>query len=209
LTNFYLGIISDDSKTIPYQGGTMNNNEFTVFLSALEFAAEKHRFGTRKDKPEGQPHGSAYIIHPIQAVGLLWNTGQVRDINILAAALMHDVLEDTPTKDNEIETRFGSKILGIVKEVSDDKKLPKDDRKRIQLETAASKSFEARTVKLADKITNVMDIRLNPPGWDKNRKLEYVDWAKKVVDKIRETNLALAEKFDDEYSLAITAIENQ
>jgi (p)ppGpp synthase/HD superfamily hydrolase len=186
----------------------MNNDEFTIFLSALEFAAEKHRFGNRKDKPEGQPHGTAYINHPIQAAGLLWNSGQVTDINILAAALLHDVLEDTPTKDDEIETRFGSKILGIVKEVSDDKSLPKDVRKRIQVETAAKKSVEAKTVKLADKITNVRDIRLTPPNWDKDRKLEYVDWAKKVVDQIRDTNPALENKFDEEFSLTRAAIEN-
>jgi len=186
----------------------MNNDEFTIFLSALEFAAEKHRFGNRKDHPEGQPHGTAYINHPIHAAGLLWNTGHVRDINTLAAALLHDVLEDTPTKDDEIGNRFGSKILGIVKEMSDDKSLPKNVRKQIQVDTAASKSFEARTVKLADKITNVMDIRLSPPGWDKKRKVDYVEWAKKVVDKIRGTNPALERKFDEEYALAMAAIEN-
>lgn len=186
----------------------MNDNEFTIFLSALEFAAEKHRYATRKDHPQGQEHGTAYINHPIQAAGLLWNTGQVRDINILAAALLHDVLEDTPTKDDEIGTLFGLKILGIVKEISDDKNLHQDVRKKNQLETAANKSFEARTVKLADKITNVMDIRLNPPGWDKKQKLDYVNWAKMVVDKIRGTNPALEKKFDEEYSLAITTIDN-
>jgi guanosine-3',5'-bis(diphosphate) 3'-pyrophosphohydrolase len=209
LTLFYFGIIFHCPKTNTYQGGTMNNDEFTIFLSALEFAAEKHRFGNRKDQPEGQPHGTAYINHPIRAAGLLWNTGQVRDIRILAAALLHDVLEDTPTKDEEIETRFGSEILGIVKEVTDDKSLPKDVRKRIQVETAAKKSFEARTVKLADKVTNVRDIRLTPPNWDKDRKLTYVMWSKKVVDQIRGTNNALEKKFDEEFSLALAAIENK
>lgn len=187
----------------------MNDDEFTVFLSVLEFAAEKHRFGNRKDKPEGQLHGTAYINHPIQAAGLLWNTGQVRDIKILAAALLHDVLEDTPTKDDEIETRFGSEILGIVKEVTDDKSLPKEIRKRIQVETAAKKSFEAKTVKIADKTTNVRDIRLTPPNWDKDRKLNYVKWSKEVVDQIRGTNLALEKKFDEEFFLALAAIENK
>jgi GTP diphosphokinase / guanosine-3',5'-bis(diphosphate) 3'-diphosphatase len=206
---FTSAYFSNDSKTITYQGGTMNNYEFTIFLSALEFAAEKHRYANRKDHPQGQEHGTAYINHPIQAAGLLWNTGLVKDINILAAALLHDVLEDTPTKDNEIETRFGSKILGVVKEVSDDKSLPKEVRKRIQVETAAKKSFEAKTVKLADKITNVRDIRLTPPNWDKDRKLDYVKWSKEVVDQIRGTNLALENKFEEEFSLTLAAIENQ
>lgn len=185
----------------------MNNKQFGVFLDALEFAAEKHRYANRKDHPRGHEHGTAYINHPIQAASLLWNIGQVRDINTLAAALLHDVLEDTPTKDEEIETRYGSKIFAIVKEVSDDKSLDRDLRKRIQVETAAKKSFEAKLVKLADKITNVRDIRLTPPNWDKDRKLKYVEWSKEVVDQIRGTNPALEKKFDEEFSQAIQAIE--
>ncbi len=186
----------------------MNNKQFGIFLDALEFAAEKHRYANRKDHPRGHEHGTAYINHPIQAASLLWNIGQVRDINTLAAALLHDVLEDTPTKDEEIETRYGSKIFAIVKEVSDDKSLDRDLRKRIQVETAAKKSFEAKLVKLADKITNVRDIRLTPPNWDKDRKLKYVEWSKEVVDQIRGTNPALEKKFDEEFSQAIQAIEH-
>lgn len=186
----------------------MNNKEFGIFLNALEYAAEKHRYANRKDHPRGHEHGTAYINHPIQAASLLWNIGQVRDINTLAAALLHDVLEDTPTKDEEIETRYGSKIFAIVKEVSDDKSLDRDLRKRIQVETAAKKSFEAKLVKLADKITNVRDIRLTPPNWDKDRKLKYVEWSKEVVDQIRGTNPALEKKFDEEFSQAIQAIEH-
>lgn len=176
----------------------MNDQEFTTFITALEFAAEKHRFQRRKDEKE-----SAYITHPIQLVEQLWNIGEVRDSSVLTAALMHDVIEDTSTEDAEIAAKFGQKILGIVKEVSDDKTLPKLIRKALQVEHASSLSFEAKLVKLADKICNVRDIRLNTPSpakWPHDRKVKYIEWCKQVVDRMRGTNPLLEAAFDAEFA---------
>ena len=175
----------------------MNDQEFTTFITALEFAAEKHRFQRRKDEKE-----SAYITHPIQLVEQLWNIGEVRDSDILTAALLHDVLEDTSTEDSEIGFKFSAKVLGIVKEVSDDKTLQKQDRKALQVEHASKISFEAKTIKLADKICNVRDIRLNAPSplkWSHERKVEYIEWSKQVVDQMRGTNPLLEAAFDAEH----------
>ena len=180
----------------------MNDFEFEQFVTALAFSAEKHRFERRKDRKR-----SAYINHPIQVTEALWKIGGVKDNHILTAALLHDVLEDTDTKDSEIEAQFGQKVLGIVRGLTDDKSLPKEVRKRKQVETASTKSLEAKTIKLADKISNVMDIRINPPGWCKKRKMEYIEWAREVVDQIRNTNLALERQFDEEYALTLAAIE--
>lgn len=183
----------------------MNNTEFTTFITALKFAAEKHRYERRKDELK-----SAYITHPIQVVEMLWNTGNVRDIDLLTAALLHDVLEDTPTKENEISEPFGRQVLELVKEVTDDKSLGKDERKRLQVKHAPNLSPKAKMLKMSDKICNVRDIRENPPAakdWSIKRKKEYIDWSKEVVDKMRGINYALEGKFDQEYTLADLKLE--
>src|SRR5207237_739536 len=83
-----------------------------------------------------------------------------------AAALLHDTIEDTNTTYEELVEAFGDKIASIVAEVTDDKLLPKDERKRLQVEHAASISHEAKLVKLADKICNLEDIlHSQPAGW--------------------------------------------
>lgn len=177
----------------------MNNNEFATFVKALKFAAEKHRFERRKDELK-----SAYITHPIQVVEMLWNTGEVRDIELLTAALLHDVLEDTPTEETEISEPFGQRVLELVKEVSDDKSLPKEERKRLQVKHAPFLSPKAKMLKMSDKICNVRDIRENPPAaddWSITRKKEYIDWSKEVVDAMRGISQCLEAKFDEEYAL--------
>src|SRR5438094_760077 len=73
------------------------------------------------------------------------------DAALIAAGLLHDTLEDTPTKYEELETLFGGDVATLVAEVTDDKSLPKAERKRLQIETAASKSPRGRLLKIADK----------------------------------------------------------
>jgi guanosine-3',5'-bis(diphosphate) 3'-pyrophosphohydrolase len=185
----------------------MNNKEFTTFIKALKFAAEKHRYERRKDELK-----SAYITHPIQAVEILWEVGKIRDIDVLTAALLHDVLEDTSTTDEEIGEPFGTQVLAIVKEVTDDKSLPKEERKRQQVLHAPFLSPKAKYVKLADKICNVRDIRENPPAaadWSLDRKVKYIKWSKEVVDGMRGANLTLEKRFDEEYHLAQKKLESE
>lgn len=74
-------------------------------------------------------------------------------------------------------------------------------RKQAQIEHAAKISDKAKLVKLADKIANVSDIDGAPPaGWSVERKREYFDWAKQVVDRMRGVNEKLAARFDAEYA---------
>ena len=177
----------------------MNDNEFTTFVTALKFAAEKHRYERRKDELK-----SAYITHPIQVVEVLWKTGGVRDIDLLTAALLHDVLEDTPTEEAEIGEPFGQQVLNLVKEVTDNKALSKIERKQMQVQHASTLSPKAKMLKLSDKICNVRDIREYPPAakdWTLNRKMEYIVWSKEVVDKMRGINQNLETKFNEEYAL--------
>ncbi len=163
-------------------------------LQAAAFAAEKHRNQRRKDE-----EASPYINHPIQLAYILVQA-DVEDPVVLAAALLHDTIEDTNTTHDEIEIVFGYQIARIVAECSDDKTLPKLARKQAQIDHAAQLSHAARMVKLADKIANVSDIEGAPPaGWSLERKREYFDWAKAVVDRIRGTHPGLEARFDAEY----------
>jgi GTP diphosphokinase / guanosine-3',5'-bis(diphosphate) 3'-diphosphatase len=167
----------------------------TLVLRAAAFAARKHRDQRRKD-----PQASPYINHPIALAELLSTVGGVDDPKILAAALLHDTVEDTETTVSELKRQFGSEIASIVAEVTDDKRLPKQRRKELQIEHAPHLSRSAKLVKLADKICNVHDVRENPPkDWPKERRREYLEWARRVVDGIRGTNARLERRFDAHY----------
>jgi (p)ppGpp synthase/HD superfamily hydrolase len=167
-------------------------NDISLLLKALKFAADKHQHQRRKNE-----WASPYINHLITVSEILWEVGEVRDISIIVAALLHDTLEDTDTCSEELESLFGEKICSIVKEVTDDKTLPKQTRKRLQVENAGHASFEARQVKLADKITNVLDLIDAPPtDWSWERRWEYVVWAEEVINKLRGSNEKLERYFD-------------
>jgi guanosine-3',5'-bis(diphosphate) 3'-pyrophosphohydrolase len=164
-------------------------------LRAAAFAAEKHRNQRRKDE-----EASPYINHPIQLAYILVQA-DIEDPLVLAAALLHDTIEDTQTTLDELEIVFGHEIANIVAECSDDKALTKLARKQAQVDHAATISRRAKLVKLADKIANVSDINGAPPaGWSFERKREYFDWAKQVVDRMRGTNATLEARFDAEYA---------
>ena len=100
------------------------------------------------------------------------------------------------TKDIEICCSF-VEISGIVREVTDDKSLPKQERKRLQIEHAPHVSRKAKLVKLADKLYNLRDLnRCTPEGWTKQRVHEYFEWASKVVKGCRGTNTVLEKELD-------------
>jgi GTP diphosphokinase / guanosine-3',5'-bis(diphosphate) 3'-diphosphatase len=166
-------------------------NNLANFLQAISFSAKKHRYQTRKGV-DGEP----YINHPIEVANILANTGKVTDFNILTAAVLHDTVEDTETTAEELTELFGEKVCSIVMEVTDDKSLPKHERKLLQIEHSPHISPEAKQVKLADKISNVSDVLNNPPDWTEERKREYIVWAKKVVAGLRGVNADLDELFD-------------
>lgn len=167
-----------------------------LLLKALRFSADRHRHQRRKDIAH-----SPYINHPIEVVQLLWEVGGVRDIDILLAAILHDTIEDTEARPEEIRDGFGDAVMSYVLEVTDDKNLPKGERKRLQIETAPGKSHGAKLVKLADKSCNVRDLVTRPPEeWPVERRIEYLLWSEKVVAGLRGTNAALEEYYDHELS---------
>jgi GTP diphosphokinase / guanosine-3',5'-bis(diphosphate) 3'-diphosphatase len=167
----------------------------SIVIRAAAFAAHKHRDQRRKDA-----NATPYINHPLELARILTAEGGVTDAATIAAALLHDTIEDTETSAAELDREFGAEIRSIVEEVTDDKALPKADRKRLQVEHAAHISPKAKLVKLADKIANLRDVATSPPDrWDLPRRQDYFDWAKAVVDELRGAHPALEAAFDAAY----------
>ncbi|XP_061886516.1 guanosine-3',5'-bis(diphosphate) 3'-pyrophosphohydrolase MESH1 [Entelurus aequoreus] len=169
------------------------NSDAVLLVETVDFAARKHRKQRRKDE-EGTP----YINHPIGVARILSHEGGVTDIETLQAALLHDTLEDTDTKPEELETKFGAIVARIVREVTDDKSLPKQERKRLQVEHAPHCSRQAKLVKLADKLYNLRDLnRCTPVGWTAERVQQYFVWASEVVKGLKGTNSTLEDKLEE------------
>ncbi len=168
-----------------------------LLLGALTFSARKHKDQRRKDA-----EGSPYVNHPIALADILCNEADIDDLEVICAALLHDTVEDTDTTLDELEAVFGRAIRDIVAEVTDDKALPKEERKRLQIEHASSLSDQAKKVKLADKIANLRDVAASPPeNWSLERRQEYFDWAKRVVDGLRGVDPVLESLFEAAHGL--------
>jgi (p)ppGpp synthase/HD superfamily hydrolase len=171
----------------------MNNEQSLALMGAISFAADRHRFQTRKDN-----YRTPYINHPIKVALTLMNKGREFDVDLLVAAVLHDTIEDTETTAAEIEAMFGTSVMKIVLEVTDDKSLPKEERKRLQIVHASKKSTSAQKLKLADKICNVYDIIHSPPGnWTVERRLAYLFWAEQVLDGLKGANQHLEKELYD------------
>ena len=163
-----------------------------ALMEATLFAAEKHRGQKRKDA-----RGTPYINHPIAVVNLMANVGRVTDIEALQAGMLHDTIEDTAATPEEIEERFGYAVRSLVMEVTDDKSLEKQERKRLQIEKAPHLSPRAKVIKLADKIANLTDMIVSPPAdWPLERRQQYVVWSNKVIAGCRGHNTKLETTFD-------------
>jgi len=165
----------------------------TPLLKAIHFAADKHRDQRRKDE-----EASPYINHPIEVAEVLARVGGVTDLVTLQAAILHDTIEDTNTTPEELEAAFGPEVRRVVEEVTDDTKLPKADRKRLQIEHAAHLSERAKLVKLGDKIANVRSVTQTPPAkWPLVRRQEYLDWTEQVIGGLQGCNPALEKLYAD------------
>lgn len=162
---------------------------FQKVLSALEFAAKKHGIikQTRKDTEQ-----TPYIVHPIGVANIILEIGKEYDADVISGALLHDTVEDTNTTFQEIKDKFGVAIESFVREVTDDKSLAKDERKRLQIEHAHQKSLGAAMIKYGDKLYNLTDLMHNPPAdWKKERIIEYFKWAQQVVNRLPAANKEL------------------
>lgn len=124
-----------------------------------------------------------YVVHTLEAAQILTNCG-IQDEDILIAAVLHDTLEDTDADPKDIQYQFGGRVLSIVQEVTDDPTVDRAAQKRVQVAAAATKGYEARLVKCADKTSNMRDILRCPPGWTLERTKAYATHAREVVSQL-------------------------
>ena len=173
------------------------SERYADLLSAISFAAAKHSRQRRKDVD-----ASPYINHPLQLAHVVATEGGVTDVETLMAAVLHDTVEDTMTSYEELVEAFGETVADVVMEVTDDKSLVKAARKEQQVEHAPHLSDRAALVKLADKTCNLRDVAMSPPaGWPLERKREYFDWSKRVVEGIPRVSVRMRAAFDGAFAL--------
>jgi GTP diphosphokinase / guanosine-3',5'-bis(diphosphate) 3'-diphosphatase len=178
-------------------------SDLSRVVAALQYAARQHRDQRREDEEL-----SPYINHPISLLHLLAVEAGIRDADVLCAAALHDVIEDCANtaeeraqRASEIDGLLGSSVLAIVQEVTDDKELPKAERKLKQIEHARHLSQSAKLVKLADKTANLRDVASSPPSdWTLQRRREYFDWANAVIQNIGPADAKLYTLFEQAYA---------
>jgi (p)ppGpp synthase/HD superfamily hydrolase len=164
-------------------------------LKAANFAAQKHSVQRRKGAA-----AEPYINHLLEVAELVSSALSLPDTNLVIAALLHDTIEDSGVTKEELTEAFGSDVAELVVELTDDKTLPKAERKRLQILDAPKKSVRAQVIKVADKISNVRSILSSPPvDWSAQRRREYFDWAKQVVDALPAPNPKLKAEFERLY----------
>jgi len=144
--------------------------------------------GKQKRKTDDSP----YINHP-RRVALKLKKYDFAE-TVIAAALVHDVLEDTAFPEKELKKRLGRKVWQIVKEVSEDKLLTWEERKEASINKMRDSSMEAKAVFIADKIHNLEDLiagyrKIGPEIWDKfNRgKNKKINLEKKLLKMFKST----------------------
>ena len=166
--------------------------EWIVVLRAADAAARWHVHQRRKGA--GQ---EPYINHLLEVASLVAEATEGQNAKAVIAALLHDAIEDQEVPRELIAREFGEEVAVLVEEVSDDKALEKQERKRLQFETAHQKSDDAKRIKLADKTSNLRAIAHSPPpDWSVKRRLEYIRWAKSVASGLRGVSAMLEQQFD-------------
>jgi (p)ppGpp synthase/HD superfamily hydrolase len=167
-------------------------HDLQAILSAADFAAKKHAAQKRKGAA-----AEPYVNHLIEVAYLVSTATPAPDSQTVMAAFLHDTIEDVGVTAAELSEQFGPDVAALVLEVTDDKSLPKAERKRLQVEHAPHKSARAQTIKLADKISNLRSVLYSPPAdWSLERRREYFAWAKRVVDGLTAPDPGLKSEFE-------------
>jgi (p)ppGpp synthase/HD superfamily hydrolase len=173
-----------------------------LISEAADLAARGHTGMQRKGRGS-----EPYINHLAEVANLLASATDGADAELVAAGWLHDTIEDTGTTRQELAERFGERVAALVAEVTDDMTLPKDQRRRKQIEDAPHKSPGAKLIKIADKISNIRArIGAAPTEAEREELADYVAWAEKVVAGCRGTNAVLDRTFDETAKLARSSL---
>lgn len=149
------------------------------------FAAGAHS-GQKRRGPSQTP----YIVHPRGVRALLERAG-ITHAPTLAAALLHDTVEDTPATPAQLEGEFGAEIARVVAELTDDRGLSRERRHAVQAERAPTMSLSAACVKMADRAYNLLDFYAEEPGVTPPQRLkEYATYSYTLYDRFEQRAIA-------------------
>jgi (p)ppGpp synthase/HD superfamily hydrolase len=161
-------------------------------LRAADAAARWHVDQRRKGAAQ-----EPYVGHLLEVAELVAEATDGADPNLVVAALLHDTIEDQGVTREEIAAQFSDDVADLVVEVTDDKKLPKAERKQLQIKNALKLTPRAKILKLADKISNLRSLATSPPAdWPMQRRADYVIWTSEVVRGITGASDLLEQEFD-------------
>lgn len=163
-----------------------------ILLAVAAYAAEQHAYQRRAGYDR-----LPYINHLLKVTSGLIECGET-NLELLSAALLHDILEDTPVTLLELQEHFGEEVASIVSELTDDMNLTYETRKRLQYEGISGLSVSAQKIRIADKASNVFDICHYPLDWPVIRKQAYLDSAVHILSPIRGRYPKLDAWFDHE-----------
>ena len=162
--------------------GQVMNGLVTV-LKAADAAARWHVNQRRKGAAQ-----EPYVTHLLEVAMLVAKATAGADPNLI---------EDQGVTREEIAAQFNDDVADLVVEVTDDKKLPKAERKRLQIKHAPKLTPRAKILKLADKISNLRSLATSPPAdWPMQRRIDYVSWTTRVVQGLRGACGLLEQEFD-------------
>ena len=168
------------------------STDLVKLAHAADYAARQHIAQRRKGE-----RAEPYVNHLTEVAALLAEATDGEDVVLLMGGLLHDTLEDTDATYEDLAQRFGPEVAALVAEVTDDKSLPREERKRLQIAKTPGKSRRAKLLKLADKTSNLRGLVHSPPiGWTQVRLRDYVVWAEEVVRSCRGLNPKLEAAFD-------------
>jgi guanosine-3',5'-bis(diphosphate) 3'-pyrophosphohydrolase len=174
------------------EGVRVQMKDWIMVLKAVDAAARWHVHQRRKGAAK-----EPYINHLLEVATLVAEATEGTDANLVIAALLHDAIEDCEVPHKLIAETFGADVADLVAEVTDDKTLGKAERKKRQITTAHEKTDRAKLLKLADKTSNLRALVSSPaPDWSVHRRIEYIDWARKVAHGLHGVSPPLEMQFD-------------
>ncbi len=136
----------------------MDARGFDLLARAISLAGERHDGQMRKDGK------TPYFTHPVRVMTIAAQVLGVTDPEVLAAAVLHDTVEDTNTDRDDIASEFGERVAGIVIHLTKDKRLPEAEREDNYFASIATAPVEVKLCKMSDTIDNLIDSRALSPA---------------------------------------------
>jgi guanosine-3',5'-bis(diphosphate) 3'-pyrophosphohydrolase len=162
-----------------------------IVFQAAAFAARAHEHQKRKDGK------TPYFSHPVRVCLVVRQVFGFDDPRMLAAALLHDTIEDTTTDYDDLIESFGPEVARWVAALSKDSRLPNDEREQAYCEQLAAADWQAKVIKLADQYDNLGDCNyLDAKGRKKtaNKVRAYVDAVRDGLPSAGQNGVRLVEE---------------